>query len=177
MPTPPSKATSKRARPEAVWISAVHDATDLRHGFLGTEIRIAFQAMEAAFASRAAMTLAPAHGTLLLIALERPNLTQQQLSEAIGLQRSTMTRTIDTLERQGLVQRHVRAADRRSYAIRVTPRGARLAQRLRPIIFGLEEQLEMHLGPDRRALLIQLLRETQDILWTAARRGRRPLPN
>jgi DNA-binding MarR family transcriptional regulator len=154
-----------------VWISAVHDATDLRHGFLGTEIRIAFQAMETAFASRAAMALAPAHGTLLLIALERPNLTQQQLSEAIGLQRSTMTRTIDTLERQGFVQRHVRPGDRRSYAIRVTASGARLARRLRPVIFGLEEQLGKDLGPQRRALLIQLLRETQDILWTAARRG------
>jgi DNA-binding MarR family transcriptional regulator len=166
---PPSNTTLKPTLHLTGWIAAVHDATELRHGFLGTEIRIAFQAMERAFASRTGMKLAPAHGTLLLIALERPNLTQQQLSEAIGLQRSTMTRAIDTLQRQGLVERHVRRGDRRSYAIRVTTQGARLARRLRPIIFELEAQLDRGLGRKRRELLIRLLREAQDVLWKPPR--------
>jgi DNA-binding MarR family transcriptional regulator len=165
----PSNTTSEPTLPVTGWIAAVHDATELRHGFLGTEIRIAFQAMERAFASRTGTKLAPAHGTLLLIALERPNLTQQQLSEAIGLQRSTMTRAIDTLQRQGLVQRHARPGDRRSYAIRVTAQGARMARRLRPIIFELEAQLDRGLGHKRRELLIQLLREAQDVLWKPPR--------
>jgi len=149
------------------WISAVHDAYELRHGFLGTEIRIAFQAMQKAFVRKAGPALAPPYGTLLLIALERPDLTQQQLSEAIGLQRSTMTRAIDTLQRRGLLRRHVHVRDRRSHAIRVTPRGSRLARHLRPIIFELEAQLARDLGAHRRALLIRLLRETQDSLWKA----------
>ncbi len=149
------------------WISAVHAAYELRHGFLGTEIRIAFQAMQKAFARKAGAILDAPYGTLLLIAHERPNLTQQQLSEAIGLQRSTMTRAIDTLQRRGLVRRHLHASDRRSHAIRVTLRGSRLARRLRPIIFGLEAQLARALGARRRTLLIRLLRETQDSLWKA----------
>lgn len=145
----------------------MHQATRLRHEFLGTEIRIAFQAMDAAFARHSGLALAPAHGTLLLIADERPNLTQQQLSAAIGLQRSTMTRAIDALERQGLLVRCVRRDDRRSHAIRVTAAGARLAKHLRPVIFGLERRLSRGLGRRNRMLLMQLLRRAQDILTSA----------
>src|SRR5580704_6891957 len=154
------------------WITAVHEAARLRHEFLGTEIRILFQAMDRAFAKKAGATLAPAHGTLLLIVKERPNLTQQQLSEAIGLQRSTVTRTIDAFERQGLVRRHARTNDQRSYAIRVTSKGARLAKRLSIIIFGLEKQLARGLSEKQRRLFIQLLRQTQDNLWMDS--GRSP---
>jgi DNA-binding MarR family transcriptional regulator len=160
------------SRPGQQWIMAVHEAARLRHEFLGTEIRILFQAMDRAFAKKAGATLAPAHGTLLLIVKERPNLTQQQLSEAIGLQRSTVTRTIDAFERQGLVRRHARTDDQRSYAIRVTAKGARLAKRLSPIIFGLEKQLTKGLSENKRRLFIQLLRQTQDNLWMASERPR-----
>jgi DNA-binding MarR family transcriptional regulator len=149
----------------------VHEAARLRHEFLGTEIRILFQAMDRAFAKKAGATLAPAHGTLLLIVKERPNLTQQQLSEAIGLQRSTVTRTIDAFERRGLVRRHARTNDQRSYAIRVTSKGARLAKRLSIIIFGLERQLAKGLSTNQRRLFIQLLRQTQDNLWLDAARS------
>jgi DNA-binding MarR family transcriptional regulator len=161
------KPVSKRGTDGAQWLAAVHSqpATQLRHGFLGTEIRIAFQAMQSAFAARAGRGLAPAHGTLLLIVEERPDLTQQELSVAIGLQRSTMTRSIDVLERQKLVERRAREGDNRSYAIRLTAKGVRLARRLRPVIFSLEAHLAAGLGRKRRAQLMQLLRETQDILW------------
>jgi DNA-binding MarR family transcriptional regulator len=163
---------SKRLpRKRQEWITAVHEAARLRHEFLGTEIRILFQAMDRAFAKKAGATLAPAHGTLLLIVKERPNLTQQQLSEAIGLQRSTVTRTIDAFERRGLVRRHARTNDQRSYAIRVTSKGARLAKRLSIIIFGLERQLAKGLSTNQRRLFIQLLRQTQDNLWLDAARS------
>lgn len=137
----------------------------MRHDFLGTEIRLAYQAMEHAFARRAGRTLAPTHGTLLLLIEESANLTQQQLSEAIGLQRSTVARTLDAFERQGLVRRHARPDDRRSYAIRLTGKGTRLARRLRPVIFGLEKSLRSGLGPKRSAQLMGLLRSAQDLLW------------
>lgn len=166
--TPVSASQRRRSRPE--WLLAVHGAAALRHDFIGTEIRILFQAMERSFAKRSGIPLAPAHGTLLLIIEERPNLTQQQLSEAIGLQRSTVTRTIHVIERLGLVRRHCRANDRRSYAIRLTAKGARLARRLRPIIFGLEVELVKGFGARDRAVFVKLLRRAQDNMWSAAHR-------
>lgn len=149
------------------WIVSVQQAAPLRHQFLGTEIRLAFQAMEVAFASRVIIKLAPAHGTLLLLIEEYPNLTQQQLSTAIGLQRSTMTRTIDLLEKRGLVRRHAREGDQRSHAIRATAKGKALALRLRVVIFGLEGELRKRLGLRRHAMLIRLLRDVQEGLWTS----------
>ena len=162
----------KKPRRAPKWLSAVHRASPLRHGFLGTEIRVLYQSMERAFAKRADATLVPAHGTLLLIIEEHPNLTQQQLSEAIGLQRSTVTRTIDVFERQGLVRRHPRTNDRRSYAIRLAAKGARLARRLRPVIFGLEEELTQDFSEKERLTFVKLLRQAQDNLWRAAQRQR-----
>ena len=145
----------------ARWIASVQQAAPLRHEFLGTEIRLAFQAMDTAFASKVAMRLAPAHGTLLLLIEEHPDLSQQQLSAAIGLQRSTMTRAIDGLERRGLVRRHARKGDQRSNAIRTTPRGASLASHLRTVIFKLEDQLRKRLRSRGHRLLITLLRDVQ----------------
>jgi DNA-binding MarR family transcriptional regulator len=147
------------------WIDSVQSAARVRHEFVGTEIRLAFQAMEKSFAARTGSKLAPTHGTLLLLIDENPNMSQQQLSAAIGLQRSTVTRTIDHFEQQGWVRRHARDGDRRSYAIRITRKGAQLAGRLRPAITDLEECISRALGLRDRKMLIGLLRATQTALW------------
>ncbi len=167
----PSAGRNERVRRRQVtrqqdvqWIGAVHAADGLRHRFLGTEIRIAFQAMERSFATASGMAFAPAHGTLLVIVDEHPDLTQQQLSYALGLQRSTITRTIDVLERDELLRRYARPGDRRSYAIRITEKGARLAAQLRPVILELEDRMSRRLGVRRRAQLMRLLREAQEAL-------------
>jgi len=147
------------------WIDSVHRAAQLRHGFVGTEIRLAFHAMQKSFAMRTATKLAPTHGTLLVIIDENPDLSQQQLSAAIGLQRSTVTRTIDHFERQGWVRRHARNGDRRSYAIRITREGSVLAGRLRPAIADLEDCTSQALGARNRKVLIGLLRAAHSALW------------
>jgi DNA-binding MarR family transcriptional regulator len=150
------------------WIDSVQKSAPLRHGFVGTEIRLAFHAMEKSFATRTASKLAPTHGTLLVLIDENPDLSQQQLSAAIGLQRSTVTRTIDHFERQGWVRRRARDGDRRSYAIRITRQGSLLARRLRPAIADLEDCMSQAFGARNRKVLIALLRATQRALWNYA---------
>jgi DNA-binding MarR family transcriptional regulator len=160
----------KKVKTEAAprWIDSVQKAAPLRHGFVGTEIRLAFHAMEKSFAARTASKLAPTHGTLLVLIDENPGLSQQQLSAAIGLQRSTVTRTIDQFERQGWVRRLARDDDRRAYAIRITRNGALLALRLRPAIADLEDCMSRALGVRNRKTLIRLLQATQRALWNYA---------
>lgn len=50
-------------------------------------------------------------------------LTQRQLADACGLDKSTMVLVIDELEKKGLVERSTSAKDRRIRIIRVTPKG------------------------------------------------------
>ena len=54
-------------------------------------------------------------------------MSQQALGEYIGKDRTTIVAIVDELEQEGLVERRRNPADRRAYALQVTPRGPRLA--------------------------------------------------
>lgn len=64
------------------------------------------------------------HSVLRLLAAEGPR-SQQALSRALGIDRSSMVLVIDDLERGGLVARRRDPADRRAYLVELKPRGAR----------------------------------------------------
>jgi DNA-binding MarR family transcriptional regulator len=49
--------------------------------------------------------------------------SQHELGELLCVNRTIMVKLIDSLERDGLVQRHRNPSDRRSYALKLTPRG------------------------------------------------------
>lgn len=93
------------------------------------------------------------HSVLRLLAAEGVR-SQQALSDALGIDRSTMVLVIDDLEAQGLVERRRNPDDRRAYEIHLLPAGRdRLAQSerraraaLRDALGPLEaaEQAELH---------------------------------
>src|SRR5258708_19057128 len=56
-------------------------------------------------------------------------LSQQELGEQLGIDRTTVVELIDELERQGVVVRRRNAADRRSYALVLTPKGRAVQKR------------------------------------------------
>src|SRR5262245_30487002 len=58
------------------------------------------------------------------------DISLSSLSERIRAQNSTVTGIIDRMEREGLVQRERSTADRRVVFIRLTDKGARLAQKI-----------------------------------------------
>jgi DNA-binding MarR family transcriptional regulator len=62
---------------------------------------------------------------LALIHHEGPQ-SQQRLGELLRIDRTTMVTVIDELEQRGLVQRTRDPADRRRYAITLTPDGDKL---------------------------------------------------
>ena len=59
-----------------------------------------------------------------------------ELAEFIGVDRTTMTRTVDQLVRARLVERSTPAQDRRQVILAATGDGVRTVEAARPIVFG-----------------------------------------
>ncbi len=55
--------------------------------------------------------------------------SQQQLGEQLGIDRTTVVELIDDLEGQGVVERRRNPADRRSYALHLTAKGRTVQKR------------------------------------------------
>ncbi len=71
---------------------------------------------------------------------QRPGMSIGQLAEQTVVDRTTLTRTIDGLEKNGLVSRDVRPENRRILALRLTREGHALYEQLLPIVAGINEQ-------------------------------------
>jgi DNA-binding MarR family transcriptional regulator len=142
---------------------AGRDAAGLRLGpladFIGFHLRLAQEASFRAFAQRVGDPgLRPSRFAMLAIIRENPGLTQRALSRASGRDTSTLTTALDDLVRRGLVQRERAPADRRSYALSLTPRGQRVLSRLTAHAMAHDERLDALVGPRGKATLLRLLR-------------------
>ncbi|HEX3814586.1 MAG TPA: MarR family transcriptional regulator [Mycobacteriales bacterium] len=126
-------------------------------GYTGFLVRRAYiQAMEAAHA-----TLPPPNHTrdVLILALldERGPLSQQQLAELTGVNRTIIVKLIDGLEDRGFVTRARNPADRRSYALQPTAAGRAALRALQPAVDRGEERFTAGLSAAERGRLNQLL--------------------
>ena len=91
---------------------------------LGFHLRLAQEASFAAFARRAGTEgLKPGHFATLVVIHENTGLSQTALGAAVGRDKSTLTPRLSELEARGLIRRDRAAADRRSYALSLTPAG------------------------------------------------------
>lgn len=97
-------------------------------------------------------------GVLVLIEAN-PGLNQSRLSEALGVDRSTVVGVIDRLQRRGLVKRTPSPTDRRAYALELSDDGhARLATLKREVVAH-EAAITRRLSPADQAQLVALLRK------------------
>lgn len=63
---------------------------------------------------------------------EEPELDQNGLAARLGIDRSNTSALLDVLEKKGLVERKVSKADRRAKLVRLTRKGVKTRDRLRP---------------------------------------------
>jgi DNA-binding MarR family transcriptional regulator len=83
--------------------------------------------------------------------------SQQQLVDALHVNRSVMVKLIDGLEARGLVERRRNPADRRSYALYPTAAGRKALEEMFPLMDRGEERFAEALSDAERERLVELL--------------------
>ena len=81
------------------------------------------------------------------------SMSQHELGQLLGLEKSTVSRLVVALERRGWVGRERNPANRRFYQLQLTPEGRELADRIGHDLRAQHEQLLGALTPDEREAL------------------------
>jgi DNA-binding MarR family transcriptional regulator len=114
-------------------------------------------------------------GVLQVVAAREP-VSQREVSEMLLLDPSDLVTLVDILERAGLVERRRDPADRRRYALEVTPRGQLAVVRLREINRETNEELLAPLDEQERKQLAELIRRVVRHHTGLAEPAREPAP-
>jgi DNA-binding MarR family transcriptional regulator len=106
----------------------------------------------------APLGLEPRHAGLLTRLAAHEGLSQQALGELIGLNPTRMVFLVDELEQRGLVQRRRNTADRRSYALYLTPQGRDTLRQIQATGSRHQDDIGASLTQAERIQLASLLR-------------------
>ena len=109
---------------------------------------------------------------------EAEGISQQDLAERLYVTKGNISGLLDRLEDAGLVERRSIEADRRQYAIYLTPRGRDSAEKAIAVQHALIDETLGKLSGDNLAAFEGLLVATRDLVrgYQEARRGRAALP-
>ena len=118
--------------------------------------------------------LTPAQfGALVLIA-DEPGMDQTRLMQLAALDRSSVTNTVERLEKRGLIKRKVDPDDRRARRLSVTDKGIKMIGDVQAGAQRTQERILAPLGAKRGAEFIKMLREVADGNNEASRVPHRP---
>jgi DNA-binding MarR family transcriptional regulator len=84
----------------------------------------------------------------------QPGCTQSELAELLQMEKITVSRQADRLERAGWIRRGDHAADARAYRLELAPRAARIIARLEDRAMRLRRDYLQGIPPARRAALV-----------------------
>lgn len=96
--------------------------------------------------------------TVLVAAAEKDGLSQQDIINATGIDRSTVSQVVQLLTRKGLLKRRRTRHDARAYAISLTEAGRKVVETSQPIMERIEEALIEALPATRAKAFISNLR-------------------
>ncbi len=92
--------------------------------------------------------------------------TMNEISSAMSLANSTMTRVVDQLVEKGLVERQVDPDDRRVVRIALTESGEEKLAQVRDCVRDAQKAVLAHIPPENRETILWALRQ----LWEARER-------
>jgi DNA-binding MarR family transcriptional regulator len=84
--------------------------------------------------------------------------SQHELGNQLGIDRTTMVELIDDLEKRGALVRRRNPADRRSYALVLTPKGRAFQKKASEAFDAAAEEVFQALNPSEQLQLAALLR-------------------
>ena len=97
------------------------------------------------------------HWYYLRVLWDEDGLTQQALSQRVGVSPTTAVPAIDAMERNGLVVRARHPTDRRKLNIFLTPRARALKNELLPVALALNERAVADIDPSDVAVFFRVL--------------------
>ena len=106
----------------------------------------------------APLGLEPRHAGMLTRLAAHEGLSQQALGELIGLNPTRMVFLVDELQQRGLVERRRNTADRRSYALYLTPQGRDMLRQIQASGSRHQDEIGASLTQAERIQLASLLR-------------------
>jgi DNA-binding MarR family transcriptional regulator len=127
--------------------------------WVGFNLRMAQEAAFQGF-SRRSQEIGESPGrfaTLTLIA-RNPGISQTELSQANGRNKSSLTPVVEDLVRRGLVERNRMDSDRRIYHLNVTPAGKKILTTMTRCARRHERNLDCVIGVRDRKRFIQILK-------------------
>lgn len=99
--------------------------------------------------------------------LSRPPMTMKELSNAIGMDPTTLNRTLKPLEAQKLISTKPDSRDRRARCIHLTASGQKRLAQAMPFWRAADDELRRTVGAETRAALSGLLSVTSEKLRKA----------
>ncbi|ATR20783.1 Transcriptional regulator, MarR family [Roseomonas mucosa] len=84
---------------------------------------------------------------------------QKDLATSLGIERPSLVRLLDALERDGFVERNADQNDRRARCLRLTPAGQAIVAQVRPRIQEMEQELLAGLPEDELQLCTKVLEQ------------------
>ena len=94
--------------------------------------------------------LTPRQFAILMVVAEEEGLTQTDLVERTGIDRSTLADIVARLLGRGLIHRRRAKDDARAYAIKLSPQGARALREAQPGAAAADQKLLASLPPAKR---------------------------
>jgi DNA-binding MarR family transcriptional regulator len=91
--------------------------------------------------------VSPSEGHILTYLKKYAPTPVGELVRVFGIKQSTFTSMLDRLEHAGLVRREINPADRRSFLIHITGKGAALTTRLNRLLETLEKEVGEQVRP------------------------------
>ncbi|MCF6299983.1 MAG: MarR family transcriptional regulator [Proteobacteria bacterium] len=103
--------------------------------------------------------LSPSHGYLLRVVLAEPSITQKNLAKELKLEKSTITRFVDTLQRKELIIRKKISNDGREHHIYPTNKALKIQSVLESKGNELYQKMVSTIGQEQLTSLVGQLRQ------------------
>ena len=121
--------------------------------FVGFRMRRVQNQLSAEFAAATAeLGLRSGLFSSLAIIAANPGISQQQVSAAVGLDKSITVQIIDEMEKRGLARRERSTVDRRRHELTILPEGQALLDRLFEIMAKVESGVLAELNAEERPI-------------------------
>jgi len=105
------------------------------------------------------MDVRPAQYSVLLLIEANPGRSQSAIGRALNIERARLARLLHELEDRNWIARRASGRDARSHALVLTSEGEKALAKIKALAETHEAKLSAYIGPQRRAELMDLLRE------------------